>query len=1076
MSLTSRLRDVNSPVREYLDRISPRLQATGGYGPKARAAVRSIGFADLTTSAQIVAPFPGTDRALVGTAVDIRARIELGGFLPAGSTSAAGVALLAARASSVENGYHRSQVMSEVFVVAVGLLRSSIDTDRDTACILLAYCEQIYRAGAKALEGSLGLACDAAVDGAAFAEQVDPLLLADVRSVMSSNGPQLDRWRDQIASGQRFDPNPTFAGSHLVDGADADWLIGETLIDSKVYAAPSSSSLRDALRQLLGYVMLDTDDALRIRRVGVWLPRQGLMPTWGLDALLDGDPGELLPPLREEFVKATANNQVARVTPIPLATLHKRLADNRHTPFEMMAELGLSGDTEVRRRIARNAVAPEATVRRLSTDQRWEVREGVAMNEATPHDVLTTLSTDKSVAVRRAVAANPGGPRELRKQVSVIPRQGRRSIGRASSSDPGETAASTGADVAALETSQRSQTIRAGQPLDSRWLVDLLNFLESRPDRVYRMPIPPASLRWAYKSDRKLAIPEWMRTNLPDEVIADLIQPERAVWFRKWAARQLPVTDAAVRERLLDDADPEMRWSTLLRTGDLSDEALGDRLAELATSREARLHFRTAGMGARRDWARTAAWYDDETLRFVASHRSTPVSVLQTLASSSSPKLRANLIENRALPTKDRMKLTKLMAGSKSISSRVLLASLRNLPEEIALRIASDRDVGVRSTLSVNADAPHAALAYLALDSERSVRFSVLENRGTPVKTFLSVARSMLLDDAGHELHQILHLTADRAEMIVPANLVQAALDRLAKSRIRSPDMRVVAGRDLRAGVKTLTRLARTADDHVRGAVATNPNVPAAVIEQLAADPVADVRAAVALNSSCPPALLVTLAEDDYSAVRLNAAASPHLSRGSLDALLIDSDQGVRHEALRNPLTPPEVLEEAIRAARQPSSSRADLVMMIASPHADVRIRAAYDEAAAPDMLAMLAGERRGIRVHRVVAANPNTPPAVLRSLATLSDNEVLQALAFNGSSPPDLLRELAAQSVDLALLVIMNPDAGNVIDDLIEDSNPLVRYAAARARAALPIAGGEPDATSLAASADDDGHEPETQ
>src|SRR6218665_2709109 len=229
---------------------------------------------------------------------------------------------------------------------------------------------------------------------------------------------QIEFWRESIASGERFEPNPSFSGSTLVGDADGDWFVGETLIDCKVYRSLTIPKLRDFLRQLLGYVMLDLDDALGIRRVGVWLPRQRLTPTWSLTRLLGGDPEELLPSLREGFVRAARGQQLSVPTPISERHKHQVLADNRHTPYEMLSDLARSDDKDIRHRVGRNAVTPEVTVRTLAGDPYARVREGVAMNERAPGDVLEALAQDSSIKVRRAVAANPGAPQSLPKALT----------------------------------------------------------------------------------------------------------------------------------------------------------------------------------------------------------------------------------------------------------------------------------------------------------------------------------------------------------------------------------------------------------------------------------------------------------------------------------------------------------------------------------------------------------------------------------------------------------------------------------------------------------------------------------
>nr|WP_231713751.1 hypothetical protein [Arthrobacter sp. zg-Y916] len=115
----------------------------------------------------------------------------------------------------------------------------------------------------------------------------------------------------------------------------------------------------------------------------------------------------------------------------------------------------------------------------------------------------------------------------------------------------------------------------------------------------------------------------------------------------------------------------------------------------------------------------------------------------------------------------------------------------------------------------------------------------------------------------------------------------------------------------------------------------------------------------------------------------------------------------------------------------------------------------AFSPVADADLLALLGGERRSAQVRRAVAANPNTPAAVLGSLSDDKDDQVRQAVAFNGATPETLLAELAGRSIDLAILVAMNPDVPNaVLDALSQDNNPLIRFVAAARRQERTISG----------------------
>jgi len=61
--------------------------------------------------------------------------------------------------------------------------------------------------------------------------------------------------------------------------------INATALDVKTTVDPKFTRTR-LLYQLLGYVLLDYDDAYAIRSVAVYLSRQGLLIRWRLDDLL----------------------------------------------------------------------------------------------------------------------------------------------------------------------------------------------------------------------------------------------------------------------------------------------------------------------------------------------------------------------------------------------------------------------------------------------------------------------------------------------------------------------------------------------------------------------------------------------------------------------------------------------------------------------------------------------------------------------------------------------------------------------------------------------------------------------
>ena len=1028
MSLTSELRDAGSPVRAYLDGISPRLTGTRGNTQAAYAMAATLGLPELADRGPLIPVPRGVDAARSGTAFDIRTRLALDGFDLQISASAAGITELPRFIDEIENGLHRARILTEAFQVAEQLLSAPSDeAELDRASILLAHCEQIYRAGPEALSGSVGVSCDAVDDGLSFAASIDPLAIADIRSLLVANASQINAWRDRIADGDRFEPNPGFSGAMLLGGADGDWLVGDTLIDCKVYAELSIPKLRGFLRQLLGYVMLDLEDELAVRSVGIWLPRQGLMPIWSLERLLDGDPEELLPTLREGFVNATKRNQIAVHVPVSERRKLQLLADNRNTPHAMLLALALGDDTDLRFRVGRNPATPEDTLRTLAADRYARVREGVAMNPATPSEILSAFAQDTSLMVRRAAAANAGA---WRQEATVSAR----SIETSSPVSPAATGtiADTHDLVAVAPGNPGALAPHAVQirqdrdPADAN--LELLGqlvhlFIGNRLGWDPGLPLPQASRVWAAIADRRNDLPERLKNGLPIELKHLLMQDDQPAHIRHIVANNLPITDLAVREKLFTDSDAEIRWSALKRSLPVDDDAMSRTLSELAGSKSARLAFRTQGLTAYEKW-RTPAEYNAQMLAVIASHPATPPAMLRELIHENSPEILTALAGNPTLDAVSVDLLAEKIQSVRSVEAREWFAGSQQMPDAVMERLARDRSVDVRLTVALNNTAPVPALQLLAEDKSQTIRVAVLANEALPGDLATKLAASLLTTASDLELLEALQAATSRGDLALPFTLVEEALDRLSKSRMREPNLRLEAAEDARTSATTLVRLAKSRDEELRCAVAAHSHTPVKILELLAQDEDAEVRKCAARNSNLPG--------------------------DALNALFLDPDLDVRIAAFRNPVAdtaedtdPAQVGAVEITPKLTPPTV-SELHEMAANKRAEVRAQVAYNPLATPDILTFLGGERRSKQVRRVVAANPNTPPEVLRLLAVENDAETQQAVAFNGATPIDLLADLAGRSSDLALLVALNPDAPTqILDALAEDRDPLIKFVA---------------------------------
>lgn len=76
-------------------------------------------------------------------------------------------------------------------------------------------------------------------------------------------------------------------GAVHVGGADFDFVADGTLHEVKTTTNPGRVAI-EALRQMIGYLLLDWDDAFRIRRLGLILPRQRTKVVYDVADLLGG--------------------------------------------------------------------------------------------------------------------------------------------------------------------------------------------------------------------------------------------------------------------------------------------------------------------------------------------------------------------------------------------------------------------------------------------------------------------------------------------------------------------------------------------------------------------------------------------------------------------------------------------------------------------------------------------------------------------------------------------------------------------------------------------------------------------
>ncbi|MFB7894685.1 hypothetical protein ACFC1I_20950 [Microbacterium sp. NPDC056044] len=311
MSLTRHLKDVDSPVHEFVYASAPQLATAGTRGAIGKANATRFDF-DALTELETQIPIPAevkpsqrkSHAVVAGMALDYRLRMDLPGFDVGETTAWKGLERLQANPDVIHRGKHIAALLLDALNFGYLTLKEKDPHPLSLArlSIPFAWCEAVYRAGpVTALTNELGRRIKRAKDAVELVMGIDEELLFDVARMHKPLAPLLAEWKQAADEGYAYTPNPTFMGSHAVGGADADLVIGDLLIEIKTREQITNPWIRDTLFQLLGYALLDVDDAHGIRRLGILLPRQPYVAIWTLDELLGTDAERVLPQLRDEF-------------------------------------------------------------------------------------------------------------------------------------------------------------------------------------------------------------------------------------------------------------------------------------------------------------------------------------------------------------------------------------------------------------------------------------------------------------------------------------------------------------------------------------------------------------------------------------------------------------------------------------------------------------------------------------------------------------------------------------------------------------------------------------------------------
>jgi hypothetical protein len=301
MSLTGELKNPRSPVTGLVT-FAAALVAGAKRGELFDALFKGLLQVESLPKEMTVPPVAGANAGLVGTASDYRLRYHLGACSSNRFIARTGAAYVTGANPSACSPFDWFFANLDDLTTALKPAgRHLADDDEqllDSYCVVLGLLDAVFRSGWMPELPSLTKQRNTPRSEPLLAMAAEPAIRDVVnlsRSAESAFGPLIDlSSRAPVA----YHPNPMFAGSAGIGGADADFVVGDTLFELKSTKRLNSTALREGLLQLVGYCLLDYDDQYRIRKLGLYFSRYEWVKAWPLWTLL-------LPPARVIQLTAT---------------------------------------------------------------------------------------------------------------------------------------------------------------------------------------------------------------------------------------------------------------------------------------------------------------------------------------------------------------------------------------------------------------------------------------------------------------------------------------------------------------------------------------------------------------------------------------------------------------------------------------------------------------------------------------------------------------------------------------------------------------------------------------------------
>ncbi len=587
---------------------------------------------------------------------------------------------------------------------------------------------------------------------------------------------------------------------------------------------------------------------------------------------------------------------------------------------------------------------------------------------------------------------------------------------------------------------------------------------------------PPHILAQLATTDAKYIVAENILT--PPDTLRELAQQKDADLCH--CVARTPSTPSEVLVQLVNASDPQLQprkwnrfkfdnykdWSKFLfEYPNMPKLELYRILLEKEAEEETieAKHFITRKCPDIAQFREYVARYGDRSTRLnLAQMYKAPIYLLEQLAKDSDAAVRKQVSENANLPLHCLLELTKDPVVD--IRLNLVTCSLRwkDTPVEILEVLAKDEAEQVREIVARNQNTPIEILTELAKDPSRKVKRQVATNPNTPIEVLEYLWREDgIFNPENHNTpsHVVVEAIANTSDASALREILQYSL----KSYPQIP-------------AAILEQLASHSDSIVRNCVADHPNTPSSVLERLADDDYSSTRWRIASNPNTPPHVLEQLLrkwenpDGEYNQQLCRPlAARTDAPAFVLDRIASSEFPDIRQRIASNPTTPLSTLARLAReesddwvlssVIHNPSLNQEIVEQLVQNGNPEVRLLAMDTPYITPQLWVKLARDPSP-QVRRAIASrsnscrsiqspagyriieHPQLPDELWNEFATDPSVEVRQAVAFNNNAPVEILELLALDAdPEVRQYLPNNPNTPiNVLKRLSQDKIPSVR------------------------------------